>query len=87
MSRTARLIQFLYTVNQFYMTVLGEISYYRIFRSTQSENNYLHTKVISGQKKYPLAKPFSICLTDGFILNHRIRTIMTKGDIYEVIEV
>jgi len=38
-------------------------------RHEKSANNIYQRKSYSGQKKVPLCKPFTICATDGFIID------------------
>jgi len=38
-------------------------------RHQKSTNNKFQRKSFSGQKKVPLCKPFTICATDGYIID------------------
>lgn len=38
-------------------------------RHEKSSNNYYQRKSYSGQKKVPLCKPFTVCTTDGFVID------------------
>lgn len=41
----------------------------RIARQQNSTNNEYQKKSCSGQKKVPLCKPFTLCTTDGYIVD------------------
>ena len=46
----------------------------------KSKNNEYQRKSYSGQKKYPLVKPFTICTTDGFVVDVPVPFLATEND-------
>lgn len=49
-------------------------------RHQKSKNNEYQRKAYSGQKKYPLVKPFTICATDGFVVDVPGPFLATEND-------
>ena len=49
-------------------------------RHQKSKNNEYQRKSYSDQKKYPLVKPFTICTTDGFVVDVPGPFLATEND-------
>lgn len=49
-------------------------------RHQKSKNNEYQRKSFSGHKKYPLVKPFTICTTDGFVVDVPGPFLATEND-------